>query len=89
MKKNDFNKNLFNFINSATCSFNCIDTIKNNLLEEGYVQLYENEKKKTKYATGVHVGLLFIQPQARNLQRKPCFEECRHSVQADYGQNGK
>lgn len=28
MKKEDFNKELFEFINTSNCSFTCIDTIK-------------------------------------------------------------
>jgi len=44
MTKESFNDKLFNFINEATCSFTCIETIKNKLIEEGYIQLYENEK---------------------------------------------
>ena len=71
MKKNDFNKNLFNFINSATCSFTCIDTIKNNLLEEGYVQLYENEKRK--------LNMLLVCPLGPFLfNRKP--ENCKENL---------
>jgi len=42
--KDKFNYELFNFINSATCCFTCIDSIKNKLVNEGYVQIYENEK---------------------------------------------
>ena len=30
MNKKKFNKELFEFINSATCSFTCVDTIKLN-----------------------------------------------------------
>lgn len=44
MNKINFNEELFKFINSATCSFSCIDTIKNKLLNEGYAELYETEK---------------------------------------------
>jgi len=44
MKKEDFNKELFQFINNATCSFTCVDTIKKELITKGYIQLYENEK---------------------------------------------
>lgn len=40
--------------------------------------------KKAEYATGVHIGPLFVQPQSRNLQRKPCFEKCRYSVQVKW-----
>lgn len=44
MKLKDFNKELFEFINISTCSFTCIDLIKNKLIEKGYVQLFENER---------------------------------------------
>lgn len=44
MEKKNFNKDLFDFINNATCSFTCVDTIKNKLLQNGYKQLYENEQ---------------------------------------------
>ena len=44
MKQKDFNEELFNFINTSTCSFTCVDLIKNKLTEYGYIQLYENEK---------------------------------------------
>lgn len=43
MNKKKFNKELFEFIESATCSFTCVDTIKKALLECGYKELYENE----------------------------------------------
>ena len=52
MKKNFFNKELFKFIDSSTCAFTCIDTIKKYLLSNGYTQIYENEKwdlKNEKY----------------------------------------
>lgn len=42
--KDKFNDGFFNFINSATSCFNCIDSIKNKLIKEGYIQVYENEK---------------------------------------------
>ena len=42
--KNKFNKKLFNFINNATCSFTCIDFISKKLIDEGYKELFENEK---------------------------------------------
>ena len=44
MNKKKFNKELFKFIESATCSFTCVDTIKKELLENGYKELYETEK---------------------------------------------
>lgn len=44
MTKENFNENLFEFISAATCSFTCIEKVKIKLLEEGYLQLYENEK---------------------------------------------
>ena len=31
--------------------------------------------------TGLHVGLLFIQPQSRNLNNNPKYEHCRYIVQ--------
>jgi len=40
----NFNKELFDFINNATCSFLCIDVIKKQLLDKGFIQVYENEK---------------------------------------------
>ena len=43
MKKITFNEKMFEFINTANCSFTCIDTIKNKLIEEGYEQVYENK----------------------------------------------
>ena len=52
MKKDNFNDDLFNFINTSTCSFTCIDSIKNKLLENGYIELFENDKwdfKSDKY----------------------------------------
>jgi len=44
MKKDSFNECLFDFINKSTCSFTCVDTIKKILLDNGYKELYENEK---------------------------------------------
>lgn len=52
MKKEIFNEELFDFINTSTCSFTCIEEIKRILMESGYVELYENNKwnlKKGKY----------------------------------------
>lgn len=52
MKKEIFNKELFDFINTSTCSFTCIEEIKRMLIEYGYIELYENKKwniKKGKY----------------------------------------
>lgn len=40
--------------------------------------------KKNNYATGVHIGPLFIQPQSRNLQNKLGYENCRYSVQVKW-----
>ena len=48
MNKKFFNKELFEFIDSSTCSFTCIETIKNILIENEYQQLYENEKWELK-----------------------------------------
>lgn len=42
--KEKYNKGLFEFIQNSTCSFSCVDTIKNKLIDNGYQQLYENEK---------------------------------------------
>lgn len=44
MEKGLFNKELFNFINTSTCSFTCIEEIKRILIESGYIELYENKK---------------------------------------------
>ena len=44
MKKEKFNDELFEFINNATCSFTCIDLIKNDLIARGYTEVYESEK---------------------------------------------
>lgn len=44
LKKSDFNNQLFEFIDVATCSFTCVDTIKKKFIHSGYLQLYENEK---------------------------------------------
>lgn len=44
MKKEKFNKELFEFINNATCSFTCINLIRNKLIKEGFIEIYENEK---------------------------------------------
>lgn len=44
MDKNSFNDELFDFIETSTCSFTCIDTIKKTLINNGYTELYENEK---------------------------------------------
>lgn len=43
MNKTNFNEELFKFIDNATCSFTCIDEIKKQLIDNGYLQLYENE----------------------------------------------
>ena len=42
--KDKFNYKLFDFINKSTCSFTCIEEIKNKLMNDGYIELYENEK---------------------------------------------
>ena len=44
MKKDNFNQNLFSFIDTSTCSFTCIDSIKNKLIKNGYIELFENNK---------------------------------------------
>ena len=52
MNKNFFNKQLFNFINSSTCSFTCINEIKKKLIKKGYIELQEYKKwnlKSNKY----------------------------------------
>ena len=46
MNKHNFNKKFFNFINNSTCSFTCINYIKNRLKKKGFVELYENNKWK-------------------------------------------
>ena len=43
MNKNTFNKNFFNFINKSTCSFTCINYIKNILKKKGFIELYNME----------------------------------------------
>lgn len=40
----EFNNELFNFINNATCCFTCVDLIKKILVNNNYQQLYENQK---------------------------------------------
>jgi len=44
MQKDNFNEKLFSFIEKSTCSFTCVEAIKQKLLEKGYRQLYENKK---------------------------------------------
>ena len=44
MNKYNFNKNFFKFINNSTCSFTCINYIKNILKKKGFIELYENNK---------------------------------------------
>lgn len=44
MKKIEFNKGLFEFIEKSTCAFTCIDFIRTELLSQGYEQVYENKK---------------------------------------------
>lgn len=42
--KEKFNNELFNFIKKSTCSFTCVDVIKKELINNGYIQVFENEK---------------------------------------------
>jgi len=44
MKKDEFSNNLINFIKKSTCSFTCIKEIKSILDENGYQELYEQDK---------------------------------------------
>ena len=44
MIKKKFNEELFDFIENSTCSFTCIDTIKNELINNGYEEVYETKK---------------------------------------------
>ena len=44
MIKKTFNKSLIEFINKSSCSFTCIDIIRHKLINNGYEELYENEK---------------------------------------------
>lgn len=44
MIKKKFNEELFEFIENSTCSFTCIDTIKTELINNGYEEVYETEK---------------------------------------------
>ena len=44
MIKRKFNEMLFNFIKASTCSFTCINEIKKELVNSGFIQLFENEK---------------------------------------------
>lgn len=43
MKKEKFNKELFEFIENATCSFTCVNFIKTKLLENDFTEILENE----------------------------------------------
>ena len=43
MNKDYFNKELFNFIDNATCSFTCVNVIKEIFEKNGFIRLYENE----------------------------------------------
>ena len=43
MKKETFNNELFECIKKSTCSFTCIEFIKNKLLKEDFYELYEND----------------------------------------------
>lgn len=43
MKEREFNKKLFNFINTSTCSFTCVSEIRRQLIKNGYKELYENK----------------------------------------------
>ncbi len=49
MKKEEFNAELFEFIDKSTCSFTCIDMLKNKLEEMGYTQVYESDKWDLRY----------------------------------------
>ena len=44
MIKKTFNKHFFEFIDNASCAFTCIEVIKTKLINNGYMELYENEK---------------------------------------------
>jgi len=44
MIKKTFNRKLFEFVDSATCAFTCIDFIRNTLINNGFMEVYENEK---------------------------------------------
>jgi len=44
MIKRKFNEMLFSFIKASTCSFTCINEIKKELVNSGFIQLFENEK---------------------------------------------
>lgn len=41
---NNFNKNLLEFLRNGTCSFTCINQVKNILINYGYQELFENKK---------------------------------------------
>lgn len=48
----NFNEELLEFIENSTCSFTCVDTIKNELINNNYEEVFETEKwnlKKGKY----------------------------------------
>lgn len=49
MNENSFNRKLFKFINKATCSFTCIETIKKILIKNNYQQVFENKKYNFKF----------------------------------------
>lgn len=40
---NNFNKNLLEFLRNGTCSFTCINQVKNILINYGYQELFENK----------------------------------------------
>ena len=44
MRKDIFKKKLINFIKKGTCSFTCVNEIKNMLDKNGYEQIFENNK---------------------------------------------
>ena len=44
MIKKNFNQKLFEFIKNASCSFTCIEFVRNSLLNSGYEELFENTK---------------------------------------------
>ena len=49
MIKRKFNEYLFDFIEQSTCSFTCIETIKNKLIKENYIELFENKTWNIKH----------------------------------------
>ncbi len=49
MNIENFNKNMFNFINNANCAFTGIKTIKDILLENNFIELEENKEWELRY----------------------------------------